>query len=135
MGAKITTFFNAKKERPATPLSSYNNELKAINIMRGPVHQSETNSTHTAAIRWKNRKFGARLPQGRSACSWKCPGKNIIVEWALMEMAMDFYLLSTHNICCRPLPFFSTFGVNHLVQISRKCLGKICKSCSELSGF
>ena len=103
--------------------------------MRGPVHQSETNSTHTAAIRWKNRKFGARLPQGRSACSWKCPGKNIIVEWALMEMAMDFYLLSTHNICCRPLPFFSTFGVNHLVQISRKCLGKICKSCSELSGF
>ena len=103
--------------------------------MRGPVHQSETNSTHTAAIRWKNRKFGARLPQGRSACSWKCPGKNIIVEWALMEMAMDFYLLSTHNICCRPLPFFSTFGVNHLVLISRKCLGKICKSCSELSGF
>lgn len=52
-----------------------------------------------------------------------------------MEMAMDFYLLSTHNICCRPLPFFSTFGVNHLVQISRKCLWKICKSCSELSGF
>ena len=24
-----------------------------------------------------------------------------------MEMAMDFYLLSTHNICCRPLPFFN----------------------------
>ena len=37
-----------------------------------------------------------------------------------MVMAMDFYLLSrkTHNICCcRPLPFFSTFGVNDLVLI------------------
>ena len=103
--------------------------------MRGPVHQSETNSTHTAAIRWKNRKFGARLPQGRSACSWKCPGKNIIVEWALMEMAMDFYLLSTHNICCRPLPFFFNFWSQSSGSDQQKMLRKICKNCSELNGF
>ena len=44
-----------------------------------------------------------------------------------MEMAMDFYLLSrkTHNICyCRPLPFFSTFGVNNLVLILKNCNNK-----------
>ena len=40
---------------------------------------------------------------------------------------MDFYLLSrkTHNICCcRPLPFFSTFGVNNLVLILKNCNNK-----------
>ena len=44
-----------------------------------------------------------------------------------MEMAMDFYLLSrkTHNICCcRPLPFFSTFGVNNFVLILKNSNNK-----------